>query len=54
MDYPSSENKGADQLLFSPMQIVDFPTQRLICVLYLCGLDTRIMYYQVQSCSDHS
>ena len=30
--YPSSENKGADQLrgLFSPMQIVDFPMGRLI------------------------
>ena len=42
MYYPSSENKGADQLrgyreadlrqaLFSPMQIVGFPMRRLKC-----------------------
>ena len=44
MYYPSSENKGADQLrgyceadsasLFSPMQIVGFPTRRLIFLSY--------------------
>ena len=27
--YPSSENKGADQLRGSPMQIVGFPMRRL-------------------------
>ena len=40
MYYPCSENKGADQLrgsasLFSPMQIVGFPTRGLKCYLYL-------------------
>ena len=55
--YPSSKNKGADQLrshsaplfwpLFSPRQIVDFPMWRLI---YIYGPQREKMYLRTIFC----
>ena len=54
MYYPCSENKDADQLrgyreadlrLFSPIQIVGFPTRRLIYKVPTSQEDNQDLYY---------
>ena len=50
MYYPCSENKGADQPLFSPMQIVGFPMRRLICLSFngeKCHFLCTLLYVHV-------